>query len=593
MKAILREGIDPIKLEKKMFAGVQDDTERARRKLPGTVSGSKPMTILYGSNSGTCEGLSQSLASAAGGHGFQASVKPLDSAADNFPIDQPVVIITASYEGNPPDNAAVFVEWLKTVDTSKVKNAQFAVFGCGHHDWVSTFQKIPKLVESELKGKAATMIAPRGESDVALGTVFDDFDSWMDEHLWPAMSGGEKQGTEIEGLDMELSTSARATHLRHNVQNALVLKNDILSAPGVPEKRHMEFKLPTNLTYEAGDYLALLPVNNVRTISRVIRRFSLPWDAMMTLKKGAHTTIPTEKELAVSAVLSAYVELNTPATKKNIAVLEKYSPDDATKEILTSRSEHPHSVLELLEDCASIILPFSVYLSMLQPMRIRQYSISSSPLTDPTIASITFSVVDDQTGRLGVATNYLKSLQSGSTVQVSIKKSHASFHLPLEESTPVIMVGAGTGLAPFRGFIQERATKILANKAHNLGKAVLFMGCRDPTKDKLYADEIAKWEDIGAVSTYYAYSRAPEQSEGCRHVQDRLWKERELANTLFDQGARAYICGSGDVGRGVADVVARIAVESAGRKGKEVTLEQGRKWWERLRGERYAVDVFD
>jgi cytochrome P450/NADPH-cytochrome P450 reductase len=552
------------------------------------------MLILYGSNSGTCEGLAQSLAGSAAGRGFIAAVKPLDAAVDQLPANQPTIVITASYEGNPPDNAAVFVEWLKAVDGEKVKNAQFAVFGCGHHDWVATFQKVPKLIDSELAARGASRITSRGESDVGGGNVFDDFDTWQDDKLWPALSADAEPTDASEGLDMEISTTARASHLHHNVQEALVVRNELLTGPGVPEKRHTEFKLPTNLTYEAGDYLALLPVNNVPTISRVLRRFGLPWDAMMTLRKGAHTTIPTETTIAVTAVLGAYVELSSPATRKNISTLRKYAKDEELSEKLASISG-PVSILAIIEKHPGIELPFSVYLSMLTPMRIRQYSISSSPLNDPTKASIVYSVVDSGADHIGVATNYLRALQPGSTVQLMIKKSHASFHLPRDQKTPVIMVCAGTGLAPFIGFVQERAARMAAleSQSEEMGEAILIIGCRFPDKDRLYADQIATWEAAGVVKVYYAFSRASEQSEGCRYAQDRLWHEREMVSRLFDDGARAYICGTSSLGQGVAEAAAKMAVESASARGKEISYEQGLKWWESLRGERYAVDVFD
>lgn len=554
----------------------------------------KPMLILYGSNSGTCEGLAHNLAGNAGNRGFAAVVKPLDAAVDQLPTNQPVMVITASYEGNPPDNAGVFVEWLKSVEDEKVKNVQFAVFGCGHHDWVATFQKVPKLIDSELAKKGASRITSRGESDVGGGNVFDDFDTWQDENLWPALSVDAEPTDVSEGLDMEISTTARASHLHYNVQEALVVRNELLTGPDVPEKRQTEFKLPTNLTYEAGDYLALLPVNNVPTISRVLRRFGLPWDAMMTLRKGAHTTIPTERTIAVTAVLGAYVDLSSLATRKNMSTLAKYAKDEALGEKLTSINGTA-SILAILENNPDIELPFAVYLAMLTPMRIRQYSISSSPLNDPTKASITYSVVDSSAGHIGVATHYLKGLQPGTMAQLMIKKSHASFHLPRDPKTPVIMVCAGTGLAPFIGFVEERAARMAAleGQSEAFGPAVLTIGCRYPDQDRLYADQIAAWEAAGVVKVYYAFSRASEQSEGCRYAQDRLWHERETLTQLFDDGARAYICGSSSLGKGVADVAAKMAVEGAAKKGKQLTYEQGLEWWESLRGERYAVDVFD
>lgn len=610
MKVRLREGIDPIHLEKKLFSGTTDGPAQDKKQGPQqSLPTGKKMSVYYGSNSGTCEGLSQTLASAAAGHGFQATVQPLDSAVDNFPKDQPVVVITASYEGEPPDNAAQFVQWLKGVHPSKVQGSQFAVFGCGHHDWASTYQKIPKLVESILTEKGATSLSMRGESDVALGKIFDDFDEWQDNMLWPALTGSANTGVnEVESLDVEISTSVRASHLHHNVQDALVLKNELLSPPGAPEKRHMEFRLPTAMTYEAGDYLAILPVNPIPTISRVLRRFGLPWDAMVTIKQGSRTTMPTGHPLPVTAILGAYVELSGPASRKNLATIAQYAPDENTKNnLLGAQSPVPSvSLLEVLEAHPIIPLPFATYLSMLTPMRLRQYSISSSPLSDPTVASITFAVVADDNSsdpdhmHLGVATNFLRAVRPGSQVQVSVKKSHPSFHLPLDDAhTPIVMIAAGTGIAPFRGFIQERATKIAAAKAmqkdHQLAPAVLFIGCRDPSEDMLYKDLLEQWEETGAVKVYRAFSRSDDAAAaGCKYAQDRLWKEREEVTKLFEEGGRTYICGSGRLGKGVADVVAKIVVEDSAKKGKEdMTTERALKWWEGLRGERFAVDVFD
>lgn len=608
MKVSLREGIDPIQLEKRLFSGNTSEvqTHSKQQDKRQSIQTGKKMSIFYGSNSGTCEGLSQLLAGAAASHGYEAKVQPLDNAVDKFPQDQPVVLITASYEGEAPDNAAHFVQWLKGAESSKVDKTRFAVFGCGHHDWVSTYQKIPKLVESILSEKGATSIVERGETDVAKGQIFDDFDEWQDNLLWPALTGNATGAiAEVDSLDIEISTSARASHLHHNVQDALVLKNELLSPPGKPEKRHMEFRLPTNMGYESGDYLAVLPVNPIPTISRVLRRFGLPWDAMMTIKKGSRTTIPTGEPLPVTAVLGAYVELSGPATRKNLATVAQYAPDDSTKDnFLGAQSPLPTlSVLEVLEAHPKITMPFSVYLSMLTPMRIRQYSISSSPLADPTTASITFAVIDNEDTEqphLGVATNYLRHLKPGATVQLSVKKSHASFHLPRDDAnTPVIMIAAGTGVAPFRGFIQERATKIAAaaktsQKDQGLAEAVLFVGCKGPSEDLLYKDLFDEWEAAGAVKVYHAFSRESALSVDCKYAQDRVWAEREMVTKLFDAGARAYICGSGRLGKGVADVVAKITVENYEvKKNKEISYEQALKWWEGLRGERFAVDVFD
>lgn len=331
-------------------------------------------------------------------------------------------------------------------------------------------------------------------------------------------------------------------------------------------------------------------------VARVLRRFALPWDAMMKLKKGAHSSIPTDMEISVSGVLTSYVELNSGATKKNLQTLASYAGDKASS--IDTSGSNQRSVLDILEAYPDIEMPFSMYLSMLTPMRIRQYSISSSPLKDPTVATITFSMADDGTNlHPGVATSYLKALQPGSIAQIAIRKSPPPFHLPTDPSVPVVMICAGTGIAPFRGFVQDRAIKRASTapdaKSTDLAPAVLIVGCRDPSIDAIHADELQEWESQGAVKVYYAYSRKSDKSEGCKYAQDRLWREREEITKMFNEGARVYVCGSSALGKGVNETAYKIVVSDAEKNGKEVTMERAREWWDGLRGERYAVDVFD
>ncbi|RMZ89882.1 hypothetical protein DV736_g2895, partial [Chaetothyriales sp. CBS 134916] len=598
MKATLRDGIDPIYLEKKMFTGLSDGSNKSKgiTAAEAPTGAEKPMTILYGSNSGTCEGLAQVLARNAVSHGFGATVKTMDAAVDHISLDQPLVVILSSYEGQPPDNAGAFCEWLKSASLS-LKGLKYAVFGCGHKDWVNTYQKVPKFVDLQLESLGAARITTRGESNVAAGTIFDDFDHWQDTALWRQL--GDKESAQGDsGIDVDISTDNRASHFNHQVQDALVMANDLLTGAGEPEKKHMQLRLPSGLEYEAGDYMAFLPLNDFKIVSRILRRFSIPWDAVMTVKKGSHSTIPANQQLPVSLVLAAYVELNVAATKKNLSTIASFAQDDTTKERLLKdpapNAGSTPSVLDVLEAYPEIQMPFGVFLSFLTPMRIRQYSISSSPLHDPTSATITYAVAGHDLQHLGVASNYLKSLQPGMKIQVMVKKPKALFRLPLDEKVPVIMFCAGTGLAPFHGFVQERVARLeAAAPGTTLGEALLFVGCRHPNSDKLFAEEFERAEKLGAVKVYYAFSKAPDQSEGCKYVQDRLWHERAEVSRLFKAGAQAYVCGSAAVGKGISETAARIHVEACSRRGETITQVEALKWWENLRGERYAVDVFD
>ena len=255
------------------------------------------------------------------------------------------------------------------------------------------------------------------------------------------------------------------------------------------------------------------------------------------------------------------------------------------------------SILDLLERFPSVALPLGAFLALLPPMRVRQYSISSSPLCDPTTATLTYSLLSAPalSGRgthTGVASSYLSSLQAGDALHVAVRPSHAAFHLPADAArTPLVCVAAGSGLAPFRGFAQERAAQMAAGR--RLAPALLFVGSRAPGADDLYADELARWQALGAVDVRRAYSRAPGDAEGCRYVQDRLWHDRADVEALWERGAKVFVCGGREVGEGVKDAVLRMRREWAERKGWDASDEASAKWFESIRNERYATDVFD
>lgn len=482
---------------------------------------------------------------------------------------------------------------------------KYSVFGCGNHDWVSTFQKVPKFLDAAFEKNGALRIAEIGLGDVAAGDVFEDFDKWQDEKLWPEL-GGQGDIIDDSSLQIDIDTDSRRSKLRQDVKEAVVVSNESLTSPGVPQKRHIVLQLPTGMTYKVGDYLAVLPINHSKTVRRALKHYGLPWDAMLTIKPGANTTLPTGHPISAMDVLGAYVELNQPATRKNVARIAASTPDAAIraeiealaganfeKEITNKRL----SPLDLLEMYPSAALPLADFLAMLPPMRIRQYSISSSALTDSTIATLTWAVLDsehkasDGKRYLGVASNYLSNVEEHDRIHVAVKPSHGSFHPPSDiEHTPVIMICAGTGLAPFRGFVEERAKQKEAGR--KLAPAYLFIGCRHPEKDRLFASEFEQWEKEGVVKLFYAFSKAPEQSSGCRHVQDRLWVERKEMTDIFNSGAKLYVCGSAQVGEGIAVTTKKIYQEAAAAIGKPRTDEEVEQWFQNIKGERFATDVF-
>lgn len=224
-------------------------------------------------------------------------------------------------------------------------------------------------------------------------------------------------------------------------------------------------------------------------------------------------------------------------------------------------------------------------------------SISSSPLWNSRNITLTFSLLEEpsksgQGKHVGVATSYLNSLQPGDKLHVSVKPSHSSFHLPQDpETTPVICVAAGTGLAPFRGFIQERAALIEAGR--KIAPMKLYFGCREPGRDDLYPEELAQWEKIGAVSVKQAYSRTPDKSNGHKYVQDVMWDDRVEIAEMWKNNAKLFVCGSRKVGAAVEEVAVKLRIRGAELEGITLPEEEARQWWTELRNVRYATDVFD
>lgn len=569
------------------------------------VASSQPLYVLYGSNSGTSEGFAQRVASDAPAHGFRPSIGTLDSAAEKIPSDGPVVIITASFEGEPADNAAYFVEWLSNMQGEPLSGLRYAVFGCGNRDWVQTYQRIPRLVDELLGKRGGRALLPRGEGDAGGSEMFNHFDDWEDS-LFKTLTGehhtkSSKSVSSIEIQETAPVTERAATLRQADAALGEVIANNILTAPGKPVKRHLEFELPSNQMYSAGDYLAILPINPDRDVKRVLSRFKLLGEQEITVSSKIPTSLPIGKSITISGLLSGYVELSQPATPRHLRDLVASSKSEAAIQALHNLSEtyaeevlaKRVSILDILEVNPDIQPTFAQYIEMLPPIRVRQYSISSSPLWNPQRVTLTISVVKAPalSGRdedfMGVATTFLDGLRPGDKVQMAIRPSGA-FHLPPDPSVPVVMIAAGSGVAPMRGFIQERALQKEAGR--DVGKMTLFFGCRSPEDDFLYSkSDFDKWSKLGILEVRPAFSRDSEKSEGCKHVQDRIWKDRAVISKWFDQGASYYFCGAGKVALEVKSKLKDMIME-----GKGCTEEEADRGLERLsKASRFATDIFD
>ena len=482
-----------------------------------------------------------------------------------------VLIFCASYNGAPPDNATQFVKWLGgDLPKDAFAKVRYAVFGCGNSDWAATYQSIPRLIDEQLAAHGGRSVYVRGEGD-ARSDLDGEFESWF-ARLAPL-------ATREFGIESNFSRSAedeplyRIEPVAPSAVNAVValggaspmkvlanteLQNRQGANASERSTRHIEVQLPPDITYRVGDHLSVVPRNDPALVDSVARRFGfLPSDQIrLQVAEGRRAQLPVGEAVSVGRLLTDFVELQQVATRKQIQIMSEntrcpvtkpkllaYVGDDAASteryraEILTRRK----SVFDLLEEYPACELPFHAYLEMLSLLAPRYYSISSSPSVDPSRCSVTVGVVEGpaSSGRgiyKGVCSNYLAGRRAGETVHATVRETKAGFRLPDDPAVPIIMIGPGTGLAPFRGFLQERAA--LKAKGATLGPAMLFFGCRHPDQDYLYADELKAFAAGGITELHTAFSRA----EGPKtYVQD-LVAAREGSCLDPDRTGRDHLC---------------------------------------------------
>ena len=564
--------------ERGSFTGAATATPAANPAAPRarTRPGhNTPLLVLYGSNLGTAEELATRVADLAEINGFATTLAPLDDHVGKLPTQGGVLIFCASYNGAAPDNATQFVQWLGSeLPRDAFANLRYAVFGCGNSDWAATYQSIPRFIDEQLAAHGGKSVYARGEGD-ARSDLDGQFEQWF--------AKAAPEAVKEFGVDTGLSRNAEdeplysIEPLAPSVTNTVValggaapmqlLANTELqnkTGPYASERstRHIEVQLPPGALYRVGDHLSVVPRNDPALVDSVARRFGfLPSDQIrLQVADGRRAQLPVGEAVSVGRLLTDFVELQQVATRKQIQILSEHTRCPVTKPKLLAfvgedaasgeryRSDilgKRKSVFDLLEEHPACELPLHVYLEMLSLLAPRYYSISSSPSVDASRCSVTVAVVDAPaaSGRgiyKGICSNYLAGRRAGETIYATLRETKAGFRLPADPTVPVIMIGPGTGLAPFRGFLQERAA--LKARGAALGPAMLFFGCRHPEQDYLYADELKGFAADGITELRTGFSRG----EGPKtYVQNLIAAEKDRVWALIEQGAIIYVCGDG------------------------------------------------
>ncbi|KAG7319625.1 hypothetical protein KOW79_016768 [Hemibagrus wyckioides] len=599
----------------------------------------KNIVVFYGSQTGTAEEFANRLSKDAHRYGMKGMAADPEEYDMNElsrlkEIDNSLAIFCmATYgEGDPTDNAQDFYDLLQEGDLD-LDGVNFAVFALGNKTY-EHYNAMGKYVDKRLSELGAKRIFDLGMGDDD-GNLEEDFVSWR-EQFWPAVCehfGVEPTGEESsirqyelkvhEDLNMNKVYTGELGRLKsfENQKPPFDAKNPFLAPVTVNRKlnkggdrhlMHLELDITgSKIRYESGDHVAVYPTNDSSIVNRLGEVLGVDLDIIISLNnldEESNKKHPFPCPTTYRTALTHYLDITNPPRTNVLYELAQYASDPKDQENMRKMaSSSPEgkalyqswvldacrNILAILEDLPSLQPPIDHLCELLPRLQARYYSIASSSKVHPNSIHICAVVVEykTKTNRInkGVATNWLKAKQPTdnghkATVPMYIRKSQ--FRLPFKASNPVIMIGPGTGIAPFMGFIQERAW--LKEQGKDVGETVLYFGCRHKAEDFLYQEELEVFEKAKALTRLnVAFSRDQEHKI---YVQHLLKKNKEdVWRQIHAENAHIYICGDArNMARDVQTIFYEIAEELGG-----MTRTQATDYIKKLMTKgRYSQDVW-
>ncbi|MCC2596593.1 assimilatory sulfite reductase (NADPH) flavoprotein subunit [Pusillimonas sp. MFBS29] len=566
------------------FAGVAQGRQLSARPavdsppaLTAVAATTQQLTILYGSQTGNAKRVAESLAEQAQGQGLAVRLVRADRYTTRELKDERLlyVVISTQGDGDPPDDSLSFVEFLKGRRAPKLPELKYAVLGLGDSSY-PMFCGIAQRIDARLQELGATRVHETGMADLDIETIALP---WQEAAVLEARKALKQADTAIASVTTLHPKTAIATRDKP-VLAELLLNQPITGRGSDKDIRHLEISLEgSGLSYQPGDALGVWPVQSPALVNQVLDILNLSPDETLTIGSATHS---------VQEWLGRHREL-TQLTKPFLVAHAALARNDELNALL-----EPAAVNELrtLMDTRQLVDILKAYpaswtaqglIEALRPLTPRMYSIASSQAVVEeevhlTLANVAYEYEGE--ARWGVASHFLASLTEGEQLPVFIEENQR-FRLPADESLDVIMIGPGTGVAPFRAFVQERSTQNAA------GRNWLFFGNPRFSSDFLYQTE---WQQALADGDLHrldlAFSRDQEHKI---YVQDRL---RERAADLFkwiQGGAHIYVCGDATrMAKDVHQALLDIAQQEGG-----LDAAQAKEWLDELSAQgRYARDVY-
>ncbi len=561
--------------------GERPVTTPPRKQAEGEAPGTYAATVLYGSQTGHAERLATELAGQLNENRVQtrlcsASTYPKRELKDERLL---LVIISTQGDGDPPDNARDLLEFLGGRRAPRLEALQYAVLALGDSSYPQ-FCHVGRQVDARLEALGARRVLPLAEADVDFETVAEPWTARISEQV-RALAGRNVAPAEAAAPEPRTSTVAAGNTRAHPFSAELLVNQRITGRDSDRDVRHLELLIENSgLQYQPGDSLGVIPVQADALVDEVLDRLKLQGSEDVefrgeTLPLRRWLTERRELTVLTRPFLAAHAGRCDPGPLR-----EALDPaaSDRLRQLLTTwqlpdlLARHPAA------------WPATDLVAALRPLAPRMYSIASSPLpSDSTEVHLTVAHVDynfEGTNRWGADSHYLRDLALDAHVRVFVEPNNR-FRLPMDGQRDIIMIGPGTGVAPFRAFVQHRAA------VGAVGRNWLFFGNRHFRSEFLYQVE---WQDALAKKTLHRLDLAWSRDGTERvYVQQSMQERAPELYAWIEGGAHVYVCGDAThMAPDVHAALVRIGIEQGG-----LSEEAAGEWLQQLAGGgRYVRDVY-
>jgi sulfite reductase (NADPH) flavoprotein alpha-component len=554
----------------------------------------RPLTILFGSQTGNAEGLAKRAAKEASKQGFASTTFEMTQyPREHLTTEKNLLIITSTYgDGDPPDNAKTFWEFLSSADQAALSHINFSVLALGDSNYPK-FCACGKNFDQRLEQLGARRIHPRIDCDV---DYEETFVKWLSGVL---ASFDESQSSVISGQLSVVSCRKDEPHRtdhgpratdeqsRYNKKHpfpAPLLTNRKLNGDGsAKDTRHVEIALDgSGLIYEVGDALGVMPTNCQELVEEILAALACSGDEAVLGREGQE--VPLREALLRHYEITRIPKpiLEAVAQRSNDPDLKKLTAPDVNGEL--TQFLYGREIIDLLFAFPNAKFCAEEFVGLLKKLQPRLYSISSSPKVRAGQVHLTVSAVRYESlgrRRKGVCSTFLADRTDSGTFVPVFVHTNKGFRPPTYGHRPIIMIGPGTGIAPFRAFLEERRA------VGATGRNWLFFGDQHERTDFLYRNELEAMHHEGTLARLdTAFSR--DQAEKV-YVQHRLLEHAKEVYAWLEEGAHFYVCG--DASR-MAKVVHQ-ALHEVVEVGGGLTPDRSAEYVENLKAERrYQRDVY-